>query len=92
MTFVAGATAGLIIGCLRMLNLSRKRLASLQIDAEGRIRAAENPIAERVGGSEELQKALGSIMDSTLLWYPPAQLSTDTGSAKVPPICVDIRQ
>ena len=57
MVFVVGAAVGLIIGCLWMLNLSMKRLASLQVDAEGKTRAAEATIAQRAGKSEELQKA-----------------------------------
>jgi len=59
--FVAGAVVGLIIGCLWMLTLARKRLASLQVDAEGKIRAAEAIIAERTGKSEELQKAVATL-------------------------------
>jgi DNA recombination protein RmuC len=59
--FVAGAVAGLIIGCLWMLTLSRKRLASLQVDAEGKIRAAEATIVERTSKSDELQKAVVAL-------------------------------
>jgi DNA recombination protein RmuC len=59
--FVAGAVVGLIIGCLWMLALSRKRLGSLQVEAEGKNRAAEAIIAERTGRSEELQKAVATL-------------------------------
>lgn len=61
MVFVAGPVVGLIIGCVWMLSHSRKLLASLQIDAEGKIRAAEATIAKRTGKSEDLQKAVASL-------------------------------
>jgi len=44
-----------------MLTLSRKRFVSLQVDAEGKIRAAEATIAERTGKSEELRKAVATL-------------------------------
>jgi DNA recombination protein RmuC len=59
--FVVGLAVGLIIGCLGTLLVSRQRFVSLQIDAEGKIRAAEATIAERTGKSEELQKAVAAL-------------------------------
>ena len=60
--FVGGTVVGLIIGCLWTLHLSRKRFVSLQVDAEGKIRAAEATIAERTGKSEDLQKAVATLV------------------------------
>jgi uncharacterized membrane-anchored protein YhcB (DUF1043 family) len=53
MVFVVGTVVGLIVGCLWMLTLLRKRYASIQIVAEGNIRAAEATIAERTSKLEE---------------------------------------
>jgi DNA recombination protein RmuC len=59
--FVVGTVVGLIIGCLWTLHISRKRLVSLQVEAEGKIRAAEATIAERTAKAGELQKAVATL-------------------------------
>jgi DNA recombination protein RmuC len=57
----AAAVVGMIIGCLWTLNLSRMRFGSLQVDAEGKIRAAEATIAERTAMLAELQKTIAAL-------------------------------
>jgi DNA recombination protein RmuC len=77
----AGAVVGMIIGCLWMLNLSRKRFESIQIDAEGKIRAAEATIAERTAMSGELQKAIAALASEKQTLQEQLRAETAAGAA-----------
>jgi DNA recombination protein RmuC len=77
----AGAVVGIIIGCLWMLNLSRKRFESIQIDAEGKFRAAEATIAERTAMSGELQKTIAALASEKQILQEQLRAETAAGAA-----------
>jgi len=58
LVIAAGLVLGIVAGLLWMLSRSRRQLASAQIEAEGKIRAAETTTAERTNRIAELQRSL----------------------------------
>jgi DNA recombination protein RmuC len=79
--FIAGTFVGFIIGYLAIFSLSMKRFGSLQIDTEGKIRAAEATIAERTAVSGELQKAIAALASEKQNLQERLRTETAAGAA-----------